>query len=401
MKTAIILFHSPNSAFDGEYLDKIISIFYNNGFPIDSVDMVSVNDDLGFTRKLESLKDTVDNLLVINNPLCAFDVRELIAKNFDTVLDENENAVKFLDAVSKTDGIDYPKEFALIPFDATLIPNVLGAEQGFMLDDKEFTLALLTSKIKELNVMVDKYLIPYLESKYNLKRKRITLKYMGQEDKIKAVIEEAKSLSSCKFTYNISQAYGDFKVEFIFENYETDNGGAIIRHVVSSLKDDIYAEYDVGLAERLFDLLTLKKLKLSTAESFTSGKIASAIIENSGASNVFNEGMVCYSNKSKIKRLGVKIDDLEREGAVSSIVAYQMALGLLKETDCDVAIATTGIAGPKSDNTLKPVGLCYIAVGMRDGIHTYKLNLSGNRECITEKAKNKALFLTIKKLKNL
>ena len=78
-----------------------------------------------------------------------------------------------------------------------------------------------------------------------------------------------------------------------------------------------------------------------------------------------------------------------------------MALGLLKETDCDVAIATTGIAGPKSDNTLKPVGLCYIAVGMRDGIHTYKLNLSGNRECITEKAKNKALFLTIKKLKNL
>ena len=95
MKTAIILFHSPNSAFDGEYLDKIISIFYNNGFPIDSVDMVAVNDDLGFTRKLESLKDTVDNLVVINNPLCTFDVREMIARNFDTVLDENENALKF------------------------------------------------------------------------------------------------------------------------------------------------------------------------------------------------------------------------------------------------------------------------------------------------------------------
>ena len=78
-----------------------------------------------------------------------------------------------------------------------------------------------------------------------------------------------------------------------------------------------------------------------------------------------------------------------------------MALGLLKSGNCDVAVSTTGIAGPKSDDTQKPVGLCYIAVGTKEGIHTYKFNLSGNREEITQKAKNKALFLAIKKLKKI
>ena len=111
--------------------------------------------------------------------------------------------------------------------------------------------------------------------------------------------------------------------------------------------------------------------------------------------------MVTYSNESKVKRLNVNKADLDRHGAVSAVVAYQMAAGLLRSGNCDVAVATTGIAGPKSDDTEKPVGLCYIAVGMKDGVHTYKLNLTGNREEITETAKNTALFLAIKKLKNV
>jgi nicotinamide-nucleotide amidase len=78
-----------------------------------------------------------------------------------------------------------------------------------------------------------------------------------------------------------------------------------------------------------------------------------------------------------------------------------MSAGLIKTGNCDVAISTTGIAGPKSDDTKKPVGLCYIGVGMKDGVHTYKLNLTGTREEITETAKNTALFLAIKKLKNI
>ena len=78
-----------------------------------------------------------------------------------------------------------------------------------------------------------------------------------------------------------------------------------------------------------------------------------------------------------------------------------MSSGLLTAGDCDIAISTTGIAGPKSDDTLKPVGLCFIGVGMKDGVHVYKYNLKGDRETVTETAKNTAMFLAIKRLKNL
>jgi nicotinamide-nucleotide amidase len=167
------------------------------------------------------------------------------------------------------------------------------------------------------------------------------------------------------------------------------------------LKEDIYAEFDTSLGERLFDILKLKELKLSVAESFTGGRVVAEVIKNPGASAFVNEGVVSYSNQSKIKRLGVEKADLDKHGAVSSVVAYQMAAGLLRSGNCDIAVATTGIAGPKSDDTKKPVGLCYIAVGMKNGVHTYKLNLTGSREEITETAKNTALFLAIKKLKNI
>ena len=77
-----------------------------------------------------------------------------------------------------------------------------------------------------------------------------------------------------------------------------------------------------------------------------------------------------------------------------------MATGLLTAGDCDIAVSTTGIAGPNSDNTLKPVGLNYIGVGMKNGVHVFKYELKGDREEITETAKNTALFLAIKNLKN-
>ena len=401
MKTALIYFRSPTGEADGEYLNGIFSIFQGNGFPIDRVEILSLNEDLGFIKSLETLKDITDNLIVIYNPEVTFSIKEKIALSCDSPLAENENAKRFLDAVCAVEGKTYPEEYAYIPMDATLIPNVSGAYQGFMADDKELTLVLLPNGLKEISVMVNKYLIPYLEEKFSLKRKRITLKYMGDENRLIEVLEKAKEVSDCNFTYTISENYGDIRIDIVFENcFEVGNPKAV-RYIVAELKDDIYAEYDVSLSERLFDILTLKNLRLSTAESFTSGEIASRIVKNPGASKIFHEGIVCYSNKSKLKRVGVKREDLLREGAVSSKVAYQMAVGLLNEEECDIAITTTGIAGPKSDDTDKPVGLCFIAVGMRDGVHTYRLHLTGGRKEITEKAVNKAMFLAIKKLKKL
>lgn len=401
MKTAIIFFRSVERTFEGEYYERVISAFKCGGIDVSNVEILSLTDERAFRHRIDEFKDTVDNLIVINNEQVCFDVKDIIAQKLDTVLIENESAKIFLDAVSKNDGVEYSSSFALMPQEATIIPNIKGAFQGFVVDANEFTVVCLPQDYLQLKPMCDKYALPYLENKFGIKSKRLILKYFGNNQLLNDVLAQAEVIYE-GVKCNVYQKNGDVSIDLLFNDGADDNSrGEVVRYIVGNLKDNIYAEFDTTLGERLFDLLKLKNLKISVAESFTAGRVVSEIIKNSGASSYVDEGIVCYSNQSKIKRLGVDNADLEKQGAVSSIVAYQMSAGLLKNGGCDLAISTTGIAGPKSDDTQKPVGLCYIGVGMKDGVHTYKLNLSGSREEITETAKNTALFLAIKKLKNL
>ena len=84
--------------------------------------------------------------------------------------------------------------------------------------------------------------------------------------------------------------------------------------------------------------------------------------------------------------------------AVSDETAYEMAAGLLKEGHCDLAIATTGIAGPDADGTNKPVGLCFLAVGTKERVRVFRFQLPGDRETVTRTAINYALFLAYKEI---
>lgn len=402
MRTALVFFRSPENRFDGKYYADTVSVFADGGMNIDTVEVLSDTDDIGFKRRFNEFTDVMDSVVIIGGEKACFPLKEIIAESLGTVLVENENAKTFLDAVSKKEGKIYPESYAMLPMEATVIPNLSGAEQGFILDTNELTLSVLPSDFEQVEVMCDKYVIPYLESKIGIKRKRLILKYFGERELLEKTLADAEKMGFDGFSYTLTENCGDFTIDILFDVTKDETArGEITRYVVSNLKENIYAEYETTLGERLFDVLRLKNLKLSVAESFTGGRVVSAIIKNSGASAYVDEGVVTYSNQSKIKRLGVNPDDLRRHGAVSSVVAYQMSAGLLKNGGCDVAIATTGIAGPKSDDTDKPVGLCYIAVGMRDGVHTYRYYLNGTREQITETAKNTALFLTIKKLKNL
>ena len=113
--------------------------------------------------------------------------------------------------------------------------------------------------------------------------------------------------------------------------------------------------------EQLVKLLKEKGLVLATAESCTGGLIAKRITDVSGSSSVFECGVVSYSNRIKQEILGVSAQTLEKYGAVSAECAREMVEGVLKLSGADLAVAVTGIAGPESDNTNKPVGLVYIA----------------------------------------
>lgn len=116
------------------------------------------------------------------------------------------------------------------------------------------------------------------------------------------------------------------------------------------------------LEEEVISLLSEKGLTLTAAESCTGGLIAKRLTDVSGASTVFHGSLVTYSNRLKEKWLGVQAETLQKYGAVSEQTAREMALGAKQAADADLAVAVTGIAGPNSDDTNKPVGLVFIAL---------------------------------------
>lgn len=128
------------------------------------------------------------------------------------------------------------------------------------------------------------------------------------------------------------------------------------------------------LEEKVVKLLRERNLVLSCAESCTGGLIAKRITDVSGSSAVFNCGIVSYSNEIKEKVLNVKSETLKEFGAVSEQTVREMVKGVLTISGADIAVSVSGIAGPNSDNTDKPVGLIYLAVSDGEKTVVKKLN---------------------------
>ena len=114
--------------------------------------------------------------------------------------------------------------------------------------------------------------------------------------------------------------------------------------------------------------LTRKKLKISFAESCTGGMLANTITSISGASKVFNLGLITYSNQAKIKVLKVNKNVIKRFGAVSHECCKAMVVNLSKISKANINVSITGIAGPNGGTKTKPVGLVYIGVKNKNKI---------------------------------
>lgn len=152
------------------------------------------------------------------------------------------------------------------------------------------------------------------------------------------------------------------------------------------------------LEEQIVGLLCEKKVTLATAESCTGGMLASRIIDVPGVSEVFKAGFVTYANEAKQNLIGVKEETLAQFGAVSEQTAREMVLGAIKAAKADMAIATTGIAGPGGGTKEKPVGLVYIACGSADDIIVERCLFSGSRKEIRQASVEHALGMLYKEI---
>ena len=171
----------------------------------------------------------------------------------------------------------------------------------------------------------------------------------------------------------------------------------IVKKLYNRISEFIIGEDNDRIENTIYECLNSgkKPLTISTAESCTGGMIASKLIEVPGISENFIESIVSYSNEAKIKRLKVKKETLEKYGAVSEEVAREMLAGL----KTDVAISTTGIAGPGGGTKEKPVGLVYIGIRVKDEVKIFRRELKGDRNKIRQKAMMHALYNLLKILK--
>ena len=132
-------------------------------------------------------------------------------------------------------------------------------------------------------------------------------------------------------------------------------------------------------AAKLIRRLKKEGMTISFAESCTGGLLASTMTDNAGASEWFNMSFITYSNESKMRILGVEQKALQKVGAVSAMVAEQMAAGARNIANSDVAISITGIAGPKADSTKKGIGTVFIGVAIGKKTFANSTQLGGNR----------------------
>lgn len=133
------------------------------------------------------------------------------------------------------------------------------------------------------------------------------------------------------------------------------------------------------LIESVADLLTKKKLTISTAESCTGGLLGHLLTSISGSSVYYDRGIISYTNQAKHELLNVSVDLLENYGAVSKQVAEAMAEGVRKNAQADIGVSTTGIAGPTGGSKEKPVGLVYIGLSTKKKTVVNRFVFDGDR----------------------
>jgi len=359
MKNACIHLRNIKNYYNGNEFEPCANALIDGGYYLDKTYIVDENDYLTFSQTLIEGKNFYDNLFIV------------ISDNL----------------------------FAEIKLRVLELLKLKATENNF-LEVNSKSIILLHSGIRGANEIKSE-IIDLLNAKYSIKYDKMVIRAVGvPEDRLKNVICDCKKISGDKLTYNVFQSFGDLRLELLYDsNSPKMLIDDVVRVAVSGLNDFVYAVDDTPLNERIYEILKLRGLKLGIAESFTGGGIAKTLIEVSGISSVLFESVVAYDNLAKEKRLGVQRYTLMHHGAVSDEVAYEMAAGILSNGVCNVSIATTGIAGPKSDNTNKPVGLCYISIGLKDNVFVYKYVFDGDREHITKRAINQALFLLYKKIK--
>jgi nicotinamide-nucleotide amidase len=276
------------------------------------------------------------------------------------------------------------------PGDSIVLPNNNGTAPGCIIEEAGKIVVLLPGPPREMKPMFEEAVASYLQKFQQGVLVSKVLRVVGVGESSAAEILEDILDNQTNPTVAPYAKDGEvtFRITAKADTYE--EGEKLMEpmeaEIRSRLGSNIYGEGDTTLESVLCEMLVNKKLTIATAESCTGGMVASTLINYPGISSVFMEGAVTYSNDAKINRLGVKVETLDKYGAVSSEIAAEMAKGIAKTAGTNIGLSTTGIAGPEGGSEDKPVGLVYVGLCINGEVKTKMLRLSGDRQRIRQRA---------------
>lgn len=379
----------------GIYCDRMTTVGDDAGTIIDSfttalqrADIVCVTGGLGPTH---------DDI-----------TKKMVCQFFKTDLIMHEETLSHIKALAERRNIAMIQsniDQALVPRGCTVIPNPVGTAPGMMFEQNGKYFFVMPGVPFEMKEMIDQWIIPFLEKKNDgsIVRHR-TLKTTGiGESMLAQEIGDIDAVIGTDGTTTLAFLPNPMGTKLritvkektqVSAETKLQNAEKVLR---AKIEKYIYSDDEKDLEDVVGELLKKCQLTLATAESCTGGLIANRITNVSGSSEYFLGGFVVYHNQLKIEELGVPEKLIADHGAVSKEVAEAMASGARLTAKSDIALSTTGIAGPTGGTSEKPVGLCWIGYSDSSSTFALKFNFGDNRTRFKERASQAALEILRRK----
>lgn len=385
-----------NSAWLGQELSKI---------GIKVVKIVSIQDDL--TEIVTNLTDTLDQvkLLFVTGGLgpTKDDMTKVAIAKFlgvDMYFDEPTFAkIKlYFERINRPMSAAHDAQ-CLMPVGVKLLNNSMGTAPGMLFEHNGKYIISMPGIPYEMKSIMSEEVLPWIKTNFaseTILHKTILTAGEGEtmiENRIGAIISTFPPSVKIAYLPSLGQvrlrlsARGDNPTELQSTlNYYTEL-------IVAEVSELVYGYDESNLETELGKLCKLKNVKIATAESCTGGNIAARIVSISGSSSYFMGSVVAYDNAVKTSILKVAQSTLDTDGAVSENTVIQMAAGVRKLLNVDVAVSVSGIAGSEGGTTDKPVGTIYICVHNGIAYKVRKLNLTKTRQLNIDTTTNYALNL--------
>lgn len=295
------------------------------------------------------------------------------------------------------------RRLAYVPEKAEVILNPVGTAPGAHFRDAAGRQVFVMPGVpREMEGMMQDYVLPHLKKENRGANFTVHLYRTSG-------IAESRIFELCR---DLFERYPGFETAYLPKftgvdiriMYRDDEGPseatyrAFEQAFYGIIGDYIYTTEDIELEQVIGQLLHQRGWTLAVAESCTGGMVQHKITNIPGSSGYFLAGMTTYSNESKLALLGVEEATLQRFGAVSAETAREMAEGLRRKMNCDVAISTTGIAGPGGATPEKPVGLMYAGLATAEKAFSCKFLLGNDRLINKERGAQAALEMLRREL---